>query len=153
MNLDTLNSMPVADFAEVLPHAPGWWNGRLVCYVQEEGSDKGGDRVVVTLFFTAEEPLEGQDASKIQKSRRYAHRVRVYQPEDTKRITEIGKTLRPDAPTPSELKARGEAGGTMETYLDSLINAPARITLKVDEWYLTNKQKEVLIVDRIRRAA
>lgn len=153
MNLESLTNIPAADFAEVKPHAPGWWNGRLASYVMEEGTDKGGDRVVVTMFFTAEEPLEGQDAEHIQKSRRYPYRVRIYNPEDTKRITEVGKTLRPDAPTPTELKARGEAGGNIESYLDSLVNAPARLTLKIDDWMLEHRQKEVLVVDRIRRVA
>jgi len=153
MELSKLNSIPMAQMAEIKPHSEGWWNGRLASYAMDDGEDKNGKRVQVSLFFTAEEPLEGQETKHISTNRRYPHRIRIYKEEDTARVIELGKRLRPDLPTPSELQERGEDGGNLQSYLEQLINAPARVVLEIDQWVKENKDRVELVVKQVRKAA
>ena len=156
MELNALKNMSVAQMAEIVPHTPGWYGGRLASFAFDERTKKDDPDtkwVEVTLMFTAEEPLSGQSMDNVAINRRYPHKIRVFNEQDTGNIIELGKRLRPDVPTPLELRTKGEDGGTLEQYLEQLINTQARIELVVDEWFKQNRDREVLVVKSVRKMA
>jgi hypothetical protein len=148
--------MTVAQMKEIVPHATGWYEGRLASYSMDQmqgKEDPDKKWVVVKLNFTAENPLSGQNMENVAVNRRYTHQIRVFDESDTDNIIELGKRLRPDIPTPLELKAKGEDGGTVEQYLEQLINTPARVELDYDKWMKENRDRDVLIVKSVRKVA
>lgn len=156
MDLQKLKSIPLSKFNEIRPHAVGWYEGHLVSFSLEQKKGKADDAeefVEVTLNFTAENPLEAQPMEHVSPNRRYPLRVRIFKEEDTSRIIGIGKTLRPDVLSPIELQEKGEDGGNIESYLEAMVNAAARVQLAEDEWFKEKRDQSVLVVKTVRKAA
>lgn len=156
MELNAFKNMSVAQMKEVVPHSTGWYEARLVSYNMEQRQAKDdADKkwVEVQFNFVLDNPLSGQNMENVATNRRYPHRIRVFEEGDTDDIIELGKKLNPELPSPIELRAKGEDGGTIEQYLEQLINAPARVELDVDKWWKENRDREVLIVKSVRKMA